>query len=57
MRTGTGDSGRSGNRDLPCESLPFRNYEGYFRMLETRPADWSANPSFASLRDYFTNSQ
>ena len=31
--------------------------KGYFRMLETRPADWSANPSFASLRDYFTNSQ
>ena len=29
----------------------------YFRMLETPPTDWSANPSFASLRDYFTNSQ
>jgi hypothetical protein len=31
--------------------------KGYFRMLETRPADRSANPSFTSLRDYFTNSQ
>ena len=31
--------------------------KGYFRMSETRPLDWSANPSFASLRDYFTNSQ
>jgi hypothetical protein len=31
--------------------------KGYFRMSETRPADWSANPSFASVRDYFTNSQ
>ena len=31
--------------------------KGYSRMSETRPPDWSANPSFASLRDYFTNSQ